>query len=238
MHFLLYFLTPISIGYAFSHLAKPIHISGSDITEYLHEFYTQKMGLDGTEEHSISTEISNSIKERHGALRKVADETVFESSLTDPVYELPDGTSLNIAEERFNCAECLFDPAVIASMIPTKSEDYTSGFSKTLFDTVSSCAEEIREEIYGGIILSGGNTLFEGVADRIKQDLVSWIKNDVDTFQSTSNINVIDNRNRQHAAWDGGSLVASMWSTFKRQIITRSEYDELGASIVKSKCIR
>ena len=74
--------------------------------------------------------------------------TVFESALSDPTYELPDGTTLTVTEERFNVAECLFDPSVIAEMIPTKSEDFTEGFSRSIFETINSCAEEIRDELY------------------------------------------------------------------------------------------
>ena len=236
------FLRPMT-GYAFSHLAKPVPISGSDLTEYLREYYTQKIGLDGAHaEHTITSDIASSIKEKYGALRlggSTNGTTIFEHASTDdPVFELPDGTSLTIGEERFNCADCLFDPPLIASMIPTLSEEYTHGFSKAIFDTINSCAEEIREEIMGAIILSGGNTLFPGIADRIKDDICSWIKNDVDTFQSATSVNVIASEDRKHAAWHGGSALASMWSTFQHQKISRNEYDEKGSSIVREKCIR
>ena len=228
-------------GYAFSHLARPVHVNGSDITEYLREYYTQKIGLNGAQaEHAVTTEIANNIKEKYGSLRETAgavDSTVFELS-TDPAFELPDGTTLTIGEERFNCAECLFDPSLIATMIPNLTEVYTNGFSQAVFDTINSCAEEIREEIMGAIILSGGNTLFSGISSRIKDDVCSWIKNDVDTFQSATAVNVIASDDRKHAAWQGGSALASMWSTFQHQKISRSEYDEKGASVVKQKCIR
>ena len=238
------------VGYAFSHLAKPVHVNGSDVTEYLREYYTQKMGLDGMHtEHAVTTEVANNIKEKYGELRQMnivggSNATVFDSSLSlslsssDPSFELPDGTALTIGEERYNCAECLFDPSLIATMIPTLTEEYTNGFSKVVFDTINSCAEEIREEIMGAIILSGGNTLFNGIDSRIKEDICSWIKNDVDTFQSTSSVNVIASDERKHAAWQGGSALASMWSTFQHQKISRNEYDEKGASVVKEKCIR
>ena len=39
--------------------------------------------------------------------------------------------------------------------------------------------------------MSGGNTLFPGMSSRIKDDVSGWIKNDVDTFQSASSVNVI-----------------------------------------------
>lgn len=126
----------------------------------------------------------------------------------------------------------------MTSMLPALAEGYTTGFSSALFDTINSCAEEIRSEIYGGIILSGGNTLFPGIVERIKSDLVSWAKDDVDTFTSASSINIIASPERKHAAWCGGSAIASMWSTFQQQKISRADYDEIGASIVKIKCIR
>lgn len=36
----------------------------------------------------------------------------------------------------------------------------------------------------------------------------------------------------------GGATLASMWSTFEQQKISRAAYEEHGASIVKAKCIR
>ena len=90
--------------------------------------------------------------------------TVFDSNgwLPSVAYDLPDGNQIILEEERFNCTEGLFDPKAICSLIPSLAEDYSFGFSSSLASVINSTAEEIRNEIYGGIILSGGNTLFPG----------------------------------------------------------------------------
>lgn len=108
--------------------------------------------------------IAKAVKEKYGALRD--EETVFGVAPT-MTYELPDGSQLEVEDERFRCAESLFDPSVITSLIPSLAEEYSVGFSSALFETINSCAEEIRNEIYGGIILSGGNTLFPGNSPRV-----------------------------------------------------------------------
>lgn len=80
--------------------------------------------------------------------------------------------------------------------------------------------------------------LFPGFQERIKYDLCTSMKDDVDTFSYASSVNVFASRERKNAAWIGAAALASMWSTFQQQKISRADYDEHGAAIVKRKCIR
>jgi len=42
---------------------------------------------------------------------------------------------------------------------------------KYCYDSVQRCEGELRRELLGNLILSGGNTLFEGMAERLKQEV-------------------------------------------------------------------
>ena len=135
------------------------------------------------------------------------------SILESKEYEQPDGNTVTITPSMLQCVECMFNSNLMYHKMPALSEVYSSTFSNSLLEVVNSCSEEIREEILSNIILSGGNTLFKGFKERIKNDLITSIKNDVDTFSYSSKIQVISSsgNDRRHAAWLGAAALASVW---------------------------
>ncbi|KAI3926639.1 hypothetical protein MKW98_014286 [Papaver atlanticum] len=79
------------------------------------------------------------------------------------------------------------------------------------------------EDLYGSIVLSGGTTMFPGIADRMSKEITALASNRM-------KINVVAPRERRCSAWIGGSILASL-STFQQ-----GEYNEFGPSIVHRKC--
>ena len=51
-----------------------------------------------------------------------------------------------------------------------------------------------------------------------------------------TNIRIIAPKRRQDSAWVGGSYVASL-SSFGAMWVSREEFDELGQSAIRRKCI-
>lgn len=82
-----------------------------------------------------------------------------ESSAHEKEYQLPDGRKIVLGSERFKCAEALFEP--------THARFELEGVQKYCYDAVQRCEPELRRELLGNLILSGGNTLFEGMAERL-----------------------------------------------------------------------
>ncbi len=78
-------------------------------------------------------------------------------------------------------------------------------------------------------MLSGGNTMFPGIAERMTKELVALAP-------STMKIQILAPPERKYSAWIGGSILASL-STFQQMWISKAEYDETGPSIVHRKCI-
>lgn len=88
----------------------------------------------------------------------------------------------------------------------------------------------MRKDLFGNIILSGGSTLFEGLAERMWQEIHK--KNLV----TNNRIKVLAPPERLYSVWLGGSILASL-STFQTMWITKQEYDERGgAQIIHRKC--
>nr|AFK44654.1 unknown [Lotus japonicus] len=90
------------------------------------------------------------------------------------------------------------------------------------------CDSEIRKDFYGNIVLSGGSTMFPGIADRLTKEIIS-------IAPSSIRIKVVAPPERKYSVWIGGSILASL-STFQQMWVTKAEYDESGPSIVHQKC--
>lgn len=91
----------------------------------------------------------------YDAAMKEADE----SHKCEKNYELPDGRKILIGNERFRCAEILFSP--------TNANHDNEGVHKYCFDSVMKCDNDVRKDLFSNVILSGGSTLFEGMAERM-----------------------------------------------------------------------
>lgn len=90
------------------------------------------------------------------------------------------------------------------------------------------CDVDVRKDLYANIVMSGGTTMFAGVAERLNKEVVALAP-------SSMKIKVIAPPERKFSVWIGGSILSSL-STFQTMWITKSEYDESGPSIVHRKC--
>lgn len=79
------------------------------------------------------------------------------------LYVLPDGNSISIKEELFRAPEILFQPSMIGLE--------HGGIPDAIFDSVTKCDIDIRKEMLGNVVLSGGTTMFPGFPERVAQDL-------------------------------------------------------------------
>ena len=134
--------------------------------------------------------------------------------------ELPDGQVITIGNERFRCPEVMFKPSLIGL-----EQD---GIHTTTYNTIMKCDVEIRKDLYSNVVLSGGSTMFHGIAERLTKELVALAP-------QSMKIKVVAPPERKYSVWIGGSILASL-STFQQMWITKAEYDEAGPGIVHRKC--
>jgi len=142
------------------------------------------------------------------------------SSEGEKQYELPDGQVITVGNERFRCPEVLFKPALIG-----KESD---GVHTTTYDSIMKCDVDIRKDLYGNIVLSGGTTMFEGIAERMQKEVTALAP-------ASMTIKIVAPPERKYSVWIGGSILASL-STFQQMWISKQEYDESGPGIVHRKC--
>eukprot|EP01132_Coremiostelium_polycephalum_P003558 gene3558-4433_t len=135
-------------------------------------------------------------------------------------YELPDGQILMVGNESFRCPEALFKPWFLGEEIP--------GIHELVYNSVMKCDIDIRKHLFSNIILSGGSTMFQGIADRMYRELI-------DLTPNGTKIKVISSQDRLYSSWIGGSILASL-ETFQEMLITKNDYNECGPSIIHRKC--
>jgi actin len=199
---------PIYEGFAIDSAIARLELAGRDLTDYLAKILAER---------GYSTIERDSIIDIQKTLTYVALDYEHEN-VTEKSYELPDGQSITIGKERFLCPEALFQPSLLGKDV--------EGVPKITFNSIANSDIDIRKELFRNIVLSGGTTLFPGIAERMQKELT-------ELTQSKVKIDVDAPPERKYSAWMGGSLLASssqpVW-------VNKKEYEEKGPRIIHKRC--
>jgi actin len=210
---------PIYEGYSMPHAIMRVDIAGRDMTEHM-------MKLLREEGHNFTTsaekEIVRSMKEQlcYVALDFEAENKAYELAPKPENFELPDGTIISVGKSRFCTPEALFKPGMIGAE--------AKGFDELTIDSISKCDIDVRKDLYGNIVLSGGTTMYKGLPERLAQDIGKKTPGGLKP-------KVVAPPERKYSVWIGGSILSSL-TTFQNMWILKQEYDEAGPSIVHNKC--
>lgn len=172
-------------------------------------------------------------------------------------FNLPDGNSVRINVERFRAPEILFQPHIVGLEC--------GGVADAMTSAIAGVDIGLRRNLYSSIVLAvrlcccfiiifwdyctptnftiyllffvfvfmcekGGSTKFQGFPQRLLNELRN-------VAPSETKIRVHAPPDRLFSAFTGGTILASLSTTFRAMAITRAEYYEYGVSIVHRKTL-
>ena len=230
---------PIFEGYSLPHAILRLDIAGRDLTEYMQNLLTE-IGIRFST--TSEKEIVKDIKEKCIYIPlELEKESV---KLYD--YELPDGNHVIIKDQRIKCPEALFKPSMIGKE--------GLGIPDLCDLSIQKCDIDLRKDLYHNILLSGGNAMIKGLKERLTYDLkkirgglLSEIrvlpldkeeqKKDEEEKEEKDKGDgkPIKPYNIKFAVWDGGKELSNI-SVFESNWISKTEYEEEGATILHRKC--
>mmetsp|Transcript_36599 Transcript_36599/g.117515 ORF Transcript_36599/g.117515 Transcript_36599/m.117515 type:complete len:431 (-) Transcript_36599:296-1588(-) len=158
--------------------------------------------------------------------------------------EMPDHSSVDFGWERLHLPELLFTPTLLsapyaAPPAPAQKEalagcmpDGVLGLPEMVSDCIRACDTDMRRELWGSIVVSGGGSLLPGLTDRLTarlSEMVPQMSMKVKLLAATTP------SERRFAVWIGGSILASLGS-FQQLWMSKQEYDEQGANAIHRKC--
>ncbi|KRH95160.1 actin [Pseudoloma neurophilia] len=212
-------IVPIFDGYSLPHAIMRLDFAGRDITDY---FKTLLLEDGYPLVSSAEREIARDCKEKTAYIAKDFQKEMenFKTQQKEIPFELPDGNIIKVGNQAFRAPEMLFQPSLAGFELP--------GIHETIYSSIMKCDVDIRKNLYSNVVLSGGTTMFPGIAERLQKEISNLAP-------SSITVKVVAPPERKYSVWIGGSILASL-STFQTMWITKAQYDESGPSIVHRKC--
>jgi actin len=209
-------IMPVYDSFPLERSVNRLNWGGADVTEHMRRLLYERgfsfsSAVDEWQVRLIKEKLGYVADDYAAELAKPADEFPPEE------FDLPDGQCVEVGKERFRAPEILFDPAIVHQEHPSIS-DFVAG-------TIKTCDINIRKDLSANIVLSGGNTMFDGFARRLHADVVKHFPG---MFGSVS---VVESPDRTNLVWAGGAVISSL-DSFDPYWVTREVYEDSGPSIV------
>ena len=201
-------------GYTIPGSYKRINLGGKEVTEYL-QYLLNKKGHELR--NSDGFQITKKIKEELCEICSPENENKLEPKN----YTLPDDSILEIGEERRLAPEILINPLIREYEYP--------GIQEILAESINKTNVDLKLQLYGSILLSGGNTNIKGMKERIYKEIKKLAP-------KKAKIRLHTPSNPENCCWIGGNIISSL-EISKEMWISVKEYMEKGENILHTRTI-
>jgi len=224
-------IVPVFEGYSLPHLTRRLDVAGRDVTRYLIKLLLLRgYAFNRTADFETVRQIKESVcyvGYDLGLEKKLA----LETTVLVESYTLPDGRVIRVGAERFEAAECLFEPHLI--------DVEQKGMADQLFDCINKADMDTRAEFYNHIVLSGGSTMYPGLPSRLEKELKALylkhvLRGDKVQLQKFK-CRIEDPPRRKHMVFLGGAVLAEIMKDKDNFWINSNEWHEQGDNVLK-KC--
>ena len=202
------FLDYVPIPYKFERL----YYGGNAITDYLFDLFHRNSKMFYNDKNKSSVE---DIKEKACYVALDFDDEI--KSVEPFTYTLPDNKDITVRDERIRATEAFFKPSLINKDV--------LGLHQICNKIIESCGDN-KKELYNCINISGGNSLFEGLRERLEKEIKNIAK-----YDDQEEVRVNKSENGKFSVWMGGKILSEI-STFENLLITKEMYEESGCSII------
>jgi len=224
-------VVPVFDGYVPQNLIRRLDVAGRHVTTYLNKLLMLRgYAFNSTADFDTVRQIKEKlcyVASDINVERRLAQET----TCLMETFTLPDGKVIKVGRERFEAAECLFNPSLVDSE--------KSGMADMVFEMIQGADIDTRAEYYKHIVLSGGSSMYPGLPTRLEKDIKDRYLNEVLNGNTERmkkfKINIEDPPRRKHMVFLGGSVLADIMKDKPEFWITKEEYNELGISRVMAK---
>lgn len=206
-------------GYSIPNSYLRYDYGGRNVTEYL-QLLLKRVGYSFTS--SSEFEIVKKIKENtcYTMLFNIDNARIpTETGMTQ--YYLPDGCHINLGEEKILAPEILFNPSLLGL-------EYLS-FQEMIVTSLNKVDIDLRNQLYSYILLSGGNTYFKGIQEKVHTEIKKLAP-------KRMKIKLHIPSNRKYACWIGGNVISTL-EIFKKMWITKHEWSDKGTKLIHTKTI-
>ncbi|XP_007951914.1 actin-like protein 9 [Orycteropus afer afer] len=212
------YTVPVFQGYNLPHATERLDLAGIHLTAFLAEVLRGSGLALGQQD----LETVESIKHRYCY---VAPDFLKEQARPEQEcrqeLKLPDGRTVTLGKELFQCPELLFSPPEIPGLSPV-------GVPTMAKQSLHKVVLEARADMAQNVLLCGGSSLFPGFEGRFRAELLR-------SLPPEAHVVVAAQPTRNFSVWVGGSILASL-RAFQSCWVLREQYEEQGPHIVYRKC--
>ncbi|ELK08109.1 actin-like protein 9 [Pteropus alecto] len=209
---------PVFQGYHLPHATERLDLAGTHLTAFLAEMLLGS-GLPLGQQDLDTVE---NIKHRYCY---VAPDFQKEQARPEQEYrqslKLPDGRTVTLGKELFQCPELLFSPPEMPGLSPV-------GVPIMAKQSLHKVPSEVRADVAQNVLLCGGSSLFVGFEGRFRAELLR-------SLPPEEHVVVAAQPTRNFSVWIGGSILASL-RAFQSCWVLREQYEEQGPHIVYRRC--